>query len=100
MYAVCVQVQVLPEHVDAFIAATLANAQATRAEPGNRRFDVLRRNEDGARFFLYEIYVDEAGFRAHQTTAHYLAWREVVAPMMAAPRLGERYTVLSPDPWA
>ncbi len=100
MYAVCVQIQVIPEHVEAFIAATLANARGTRGEPGNRRFDVLHHNDDGTRFFLYEIYVDEAGFRAHQQTAHYLAWRDAVAPMMAAPRIGAKYTPLAPEPWA
>jgi quinol monooxygenase YgiN len=100
MYAVCVQIQVLPEHVDAFIAATLANARGTRTEPDNRRFDVLRRNDDGARFFLYEIYVDEAAFRAHQQTSHYVTWRDAVAPMMAVPRIADKYTPLAPEPWA
>ena len=99
MYAVCVQIQVLPEHVDAFIVATLANARATRTEPDNRRFDVLRRNDDGARFFLYEIYLDEAAFRAHQQTSHYATWRDAVAPMMAVPRVGDKYTPLAPEPW-
>lgn len=99
MYVVCVRVQVLPEHVDGFVAATLANARGTRAEPANLRFDVLRGNDDGTRFFLYEVYVDEAGFRAHQQTAHYLAWKETVAPMMAVPRVGEKYTSLAPEPW-
>ncbi|MCE9580024.1 MAG: antibiotic biosynthesis monooxygenase [Deltaproteobacteria bacterium] len=100
MYAVCVQIQVIPEHVEAFIAASLANARGTRTEPGNRRFDVLRHNTDAARFFLYEIYVDEDAFRAHQQTAHYLVWRDTVALMMAAPRVAERYTPLAPEPWA
>ena len=100
MYAVCVQIQVIPEHVDAFIAATLANAAATRTEPDNRRFDVLRHNGDAVRFFLYEIYVDEAAFRAHQQTPHYLVWRDAVAPMMAVPRVAEKYTPLAPEPWA
>ena len=100
MYVVCVKVQVLPEHVDAFVAATLANARGTRGEPANLRFDVLRGNDDPTRFFLYEVYTSEDGFKAHQQTAHYLAWREQVAPMMAAPRVGEKYTSLAPEPWA
>lgn len=99
MYVVCVRVHVVPERVDDFIEATLANAAATRTEPGNARFDVLRGVEHPARFFLYEVYHDEAAFRAHQQTAHYLTWKERVAPFMASPRVGERQTSLFPEPW-
>jgi len=99
MYVVCVKIQVLAEHVDAFIAATRDNARGTREEPGNVRFDVLRGNDDPTRFFLYEVYKEEAGFKAHQQTEHYLRWKETVAPMMAAPRVGEKYSSIVPDPW-
>jgi autoinducer 2-degrading protein len=99
MYVVCVRVQVVPERVEDFIETTLANATETRKEPGNARFDVLRMNDDPSRFFLYEVYRDEEGFKSHQQTAHYLGWKERVAPMMAVPRVGERHTSLFPDPW-
>jgi autoinducer 2-degrading protein len=99
MYVVCVTVSVLPENIDQFIRATLENAAATRAEPGCARFDVLRAVEEPSRFFLYEAYRAESDFAAHQKTAHYLAWREKVAPMMASPRAGVKHVSLSPDPW-
>jgi autoinducer 2-degrading protein len=99
MFVVCVTVMVKPEAVDAFVIATRANAAATRREPANLRFDVLRAVDDPARFFLYEVYKEEAGFRAHQETAHYLAWKEQVASMMAAPRVGVKHESLLPDPW-
>jgi len=99
MYVVCVTVRVIPERVDEFLAATLENGAGTRGEPGNVRFDVLRHNDDPARFFLYEVYRGEEDFQAHQRTPHYLAWKERVAPMMAAPRVGEKYTSAFPDPW-
>lgn len=100
MYVVTVRIQVLAESVEAFIAATLENARMTRQEPGNVRFDVLRRNDDANAFTLYEAYHDENGFKAHQQTAHYLKWKETVAAMMAAPRVGEKHHVLFPDPWS
>jgi autoinducer 2-degrading protein len=99
MYVVCVTISVLPDQLEPFIEATLANARATRQEPANVRFDVLRALDDRTRFFLYEAYTDDAGFKAHQETAHYLAWRARVAPMMAAPRVGVKHEALFPDPW-
>lgn len=99
MFVVCVTVTVKPEHAEAFLEATLENARGTRAEPKNDRFDVLRANDNPTRFFLYEAYTDEDGLRAHQQTAHYLAWRERVAPMMAEPRVGVKHTAVFPDPW-
>jgi autoinducer 2-degrading protein len=100
MYVVCVTVQVVPEHVDQFVRATLENAQATRSEPGCARFDVLRAVGEPSRFFLYEVYREEKDFAAHQQTAHYLAWKERVAPMMASPRVGVKHFSVSPEPWA
>jgi quinol monooxygenase YgiN len=99
MYVVCVTVQVVPESVEEFVQATLANAAATRAEPGCARFDVLRAIGEESRFFLYEVYRDAKDFAAHQQTAHYLAWKEKVAPMMAAPRVGVKHVSVSPEPW-
>jgi autoinducer 2-degrading protein len=99
MFVVCVTVMVVPDQVDPFLAATLVNAHATRAEPANVRFDVLRATDDPSRFFLYEVYTDDAGFAAHQQTAHYLAWKERVAPMMAVPRVGVKHLSVAPEPW-
>jgi autoinducer 2-degrading protein len=99
MFVVAVTVMVLPDQVDAFLEATLANARGARLEPGNARFDVLRAKDSPNRFFFYEAYVDEAGFRAHQETAHYRTWKERVAPMMAEPRVGVKHESVFPEPW-
>lgn len=99
MYVVVVRVHVVADRVSDFVSATLANAHATRREPGNVRFDVLQQNEDPTRFALYEVYHDEAGFKAHQQTPHYLTWRQTVADMMASPRVGEKHHSLFPSPW-
>src|ERR1700682_5798007 len=99
MFVVCVTVRVVPGQSDAFVVAARANAEATRREPKNVRFDVLRAVDDPSRFFLYEVYRAEEGFREHQRTAHYLAWRETVAPWMAEPRVGIKHVPLFPEPW-
>lgn len=97
MYAVLVYLHIKPECIDAFIAATRDNVENTRREPGNQRFDVVRLNDDPNRFRFYELYTDEAAFKAHQTTAHYFRWREVVEPLQAERRSGERATSIFPE---
>ena len=80
----------------AFIAATRANHEASIREPGNRRFDVLQAPNDPARFILYEAYASADDAAAHKATAHYLAWRDAVAELMAEPRRGETMNGLFP----
>ncbi len=96
MHVTLVHVRVNPENVDDFIAATRANHQSSINEPGNRRFDVLQNPDDPTRFVLYEAYVSAADAAAHKETAHYLAWRDAVAGMMAEPRRGEPMNGLFP----
>jgi (4S)-4-hydroxy-5-phosphonooxypentane-2,3-dione isomerase len=99
MYVVYVRIQVVEGGAEELIAATLENARASRGEPGNVRFDVLRAIDDRSRFALYEVYASEQDFLAHQKSAHYLRWKERVAGLMAAPRAGEKHLSLFPDPW-
>lgn len=95
--AVVVYVHVLPDAVDAFRAASLANAAASLHEPGVVRFDVMRETADATRFVLFEVYRGQEGAAAHKQTAHYQAWRDTVAPMMAEPRASKQYTTLTPS---
>ena len=96
MYVVCVTVHVTEDKVAEFIAATLDNASGTRTEPGNVRFDVLQREDEPTRFFLYEVYRSAEDFAGHQQTPHYLRWREAVTPWMAEPRVGVKHRSLFP----
>lgn len=97
MQVTIVQVKVKPEHIDAFIRACRDNHLASVAEPGNRRFDVLQSSDDPSRFVLYEAYASADAAAAHKQTAHYLRWRDTVAPWMATPRHGTHYLGLYPE---
>ena len=97
MIVVHVQVHVVPEHVEAFRDATLINARASVQEPGVARFDVLQRSDDPTRFVLVEVYRTDEAPAQHKETAHYLRWRDEVAPMMAAPRTSVRFANVFPD---
>ncbi len=87
-----VHVRVNPEGVEAFKAATLANARASRQEPGVARFDVYQQQDDPTRFLLIEEYHTGDAPAAHKATAHYAAWRDAVAPLMAEERRSVKYT--------
>ena len=92
-----VDIAVVPEQLDAFLAATQENATASRDEPGIVRFDVLSDRADPTHVVLVEIYRDDTAAAAHKDTAHYQKWRDTVAPMMARPREASRYVNTSPD---
>ena len=95
--AVLVYVHVLPESVEAFRAASLANAAASVREPGVVRFDVMQETADPTRFVLIEVYRGQEGAAAHKQTAHYQTWRDTVAPMMAEPRTSKSYATITPS---
>ncbi len=96
MHVTLVHVRVKPDRVADFIATTQRNHEASVAEPGNRRFDVLQSAEDPGAFLLYEAYASAADAAAHKETAHYKLWRETVADWMAEPRKGVPYRGLFP----
>ncbi len=97
MIATCVSVQVKPEYVEQFIAASIENSRNSLQEPGNLRFDVLQSVDDPGRFTLFEAYETEEAAAAHKQTAHYLSWRETVQTWMARPREGLKHRVVYPD---
>ena len=97
MQVTLVHVQVKPESVEEFRTATLENARHSVREPGIARFDVLQQSDDPTRFVLVEVYRDPRAPAAHKETAHYLAWREKVEPMMAEPRRSSKHANVFPD---
>ena len=97
MLIVQVHVSVKPDDVEAFRAATVANAAASVREPGVARFDVLQQADDPTRFTLIEVYRTARAPGAHKETPHYQTWRETVAGMMAAPRTSVKFLNVFPD---
>lgn len=97
MHVTLIHVRVVPERVADFIAASRANHEGAVLEPGNLRFDLLQAADDPTRFILYEAYETAEAAAAHKLTAHYLRWKEAVAPWMAEPRRGEAFIGLAPE---
>ena len=97
MHVIHIHVHVRPDTVEAFRQATLVNAAHSVREPGVARFDVLAQLDDPTRFVLVEAYRTVDAIAAHKETAHYAAWRDAVASMMAEPRSSTKFTNAFPS---
>ncbi len=97
MLIVQVNVHVKPDRIEDFKMATILNASESVREPGIARFDVIQREDDPSRFVLVEAYRDINAPGRHKETAHYAAWRDAVAAMMAEPRSSVKYRAVFPD---
>lgn len=79
MYVIVADFTVKPEHVDDFLDAIKVNAgHSVSREPGCRQFDVCVETEAGGRIYLYELYDDEAAFKAHLESDHFHAFDQAV----------------------
>ena len=101
MFIVHVFIQVKPECLEDFEAATLANVRNSLMEPGIARFDFISRTDDPCQFVLVEVYRSPNDAVKHKETAHYAVWRDTVELMMAEPRTSIKYTNIAPgeDEW-
>ena len=77
MQALIVEFLILPAYIEAFASAIAENARISRStEAGCRQFDICRDPAQPGRFFLYELYDDEAAVQAHLHSAHFLAFSQ------------------------
>ena len=84
MLVLMVNIKVKPDRRDDFIAAIREDAVGTTTkEEGNLQFNVIQDGDDPDRFFLFEVYRDEAALEAHRQTAHFLKYREATAGLLA-----------------
>mgnify|MGYP002857429209 CR=1 FL=1 len=102
MFAIFVTIDVKSEFREPFIEASYGDAKGSVGkEPGCFRFDILQDETNPDRFYLYEVYLNEKAFRAHQTYAHYATWRSTVEDWFdGTPRLIRMGTMFpSEDGW-
>jgi len=84
MFVLSVDLRIKPENVEAFTAKAIENAADSRKEPGCRQFDMLVDPKDRTRLMLYEVYVDEKAFEAHQQTAHFKKYVAEAVPLLSS----------------
>ena len=99
MFHVVVRIEVKAEKLESFLELVNVDAVGTRKEPGNVRFDVLKHLDNPPRFSFYEVYKDEAAFKAHQQTEHYARWKREIEDHCAVPRSSDKFTTLFPNPY-
>ncbi len=70
-FVVAINIEAKPGEAET-VAALLTDLVApTMAEPGVKLFIPYRSPTSPFSFFIFELYVDEAGWEAHQQTAHF-----------------------------
>jgi len=85
VYSLLLKTQLKPGSLAPFMEAMRVNAAlSVRDEPGCLVFDVIGDHSDPDRVWLYEVYESEAAFEAHMLTAHFLASRPLVEPLIVS----------------
>ena len=79
-----VDIHIKPENVDAFMAKLAENAAAARGEAACKQFDVVVNPKDRTHVMLYEVYLDEKAFEAHQQTAAFKKYLAEAVPLLAS----------------
>ena len=92
-----ITVNVKPGKEAAFEEATRKNHEGSLQEPGVLRFDVLKDRDTPQRYYLYEVYRDEAATSAHKETAHYAAWKEAAPDFVEGERTSVACDVVAPE---
>ncbi len=96
MFIVHVFIHVKPGNLEGFKDATLVNVKKSLQEPGIARFDLIAQADNPNRFVLAEVYRSPEDAIKHKETAHYKAWRDTVAQMMAEPRSSIKFVNIVP----
>ena len=89
-----VYLEVQTDKLEAFKEEVLANAQASRAEPGVLQFDVLQQENEPFKFMLFEVYSGTDAQETHRNTPHFKRWVEKGVPLLSKERVRVIYEKL------
>ncbi len=81
MFVVTVNFQIKPDNIVAFRSSMKSQAEnSLNLESDCLRFDICYDPTDDSKCFLYEIYKNEAAFKAHLESNHFKQFDQTVAP--------------------
>jgi quinol monooxygenase YgiN len=88
MFVVVVFYEAKREHRDDLRSALLVHARTTlEREATCRQFDVAEDPVDTLAFLLYEVYADEAAFKAHREMPHFAEFAIRTEPWTVSKRV-------------
>ena len=90
-FVVAITIEAKQGEGDAVAAILEGLVRPTLAEPGVKLFLPYRSPENPLRFFLFELYRDEAAWGAHQATAHF---KSAIAELLPRAAKRERISYL------
>lgn len=85
-----VDMEIVPSEAENFRKLIEENSTESIKEPGCREFHVLFLANNPNHVFLYEVYDDEAAFKAHLSSEHYKKF-EAARGKMVVKTEGKRY---------
>lgn len=84
------ELQIDPAHLDAYTAAVREEiADSVRLEPGVLAIYCVAEQDDPSRLRFFEIYADDAAYRAHLASPHFQTYASVTKDMILSKRLIE-----------
>ena len=99
MYTVILFTKVLPEHVNDYIENMRICATATNEEPGCIRYEVMQDLDDPTMMCLFQAFVDEDAYQAHQDAVHHRVWIEKSGPWrVPSGRPRSQLQYITPEP--
>ena len=83
MLAVCVDFEIGPASIAAFLPLMQKNAAESLAnEAGCHQFDITQDPQNPTKIFLYELYDDAVAFELHKQASHYLEFNDAISGMV------------------
>ena len=87
-YVRVAEIGIDPARLEAYRAALQKEIDASiRLEPGVLALHAVSDKDDPARIIVFEIYADEAAYRTHLETPHFLTYKTAVEAMVVSLKL-------------
>jgi quinol monooxygenase YgiN len=81
-FVVAIMLEAKPGHADALAEILRVLTPPTMAEPGVKLFLPYRSPTNSSLFFIFELYVNDAAWSAHEATAHFKIAIKALLPIV------------------
>ncbi|ALS74058.1 monooxygenase [Planococcus rifietoensis] len=85
MMIIHAHLQVKPDQEQAFLNESKILIDASRQEPGNVQYDLMKSVEKDGHFTMVEVWKDAQAIEAHNASEHFTAFSKKAAGFMSAP---------------